>query len=67
MPSKTTLTAFSNFCKVDYFAKQIIRSEISSYYVCKNNVLLKEVREDHPQIKKDQICGRVYIVHPNRS
>lgn len=67
-PPNTTLLAFFDLCKVDYFAQTLLYSEIPAYYVWKQNNFSRRKQginvPNQPGLKKDNVLGRVYTVHP---
>ena len=70
-PPKTTLMAFFDLCKTDEYAKKLLYNEIPVYYVWRNGSFHRrkkgDVVPDCKEIRKDDILGRVYTVHPNNS
>ncbi|XP_065356368.1 uncharacterized protein LOC135950766 [Calliphora vicina] len=70
-PPKTTLLGFFELCKSDEFAKTLLYSEVPQYYVWKNNKFERRKRgknvDGWVNIKKDDVLGRVYTIHPNNS
>ncbi|GFT67747.1 ATP-dependent DNA helicase [Trichonephila clavipes] len=69
--SKTTLMAFFELCQVDNFAKTLLYCEVPAYYVWKSSKLYRRKKgkavSGYPEIKKDQVLGRVYAVHPGNA
>lgn len=67
-PPNTTLLAFFDLCKVDYFAQTLLYSEIPAYYLWKQNNFSRRKQginvPNQPGLKKDNVLGRVYTVHP---
>ncbi|XP_074115778.1 ATP-dependent DNA helicase PIF1-like [Cotesia typhae] len=70
-PPKTTLMSFFELCQVDNFAKTLLYVEVPAYYVWKNNKFLRRRKGKKVPgflgIKKDQVLGRVYTVHPGNA
>ncbi|GFW00167.1 ATP-dependent DNA helicase [Trichonephila clavipes] len=70
-PQKTTLMAFFELCQVDNFAKTLLYCEVPAYYVWKNSKFYRRKKgkavSGYPEIKKDQVLGRVYTVHPGNA
>ncbi|GFX50911.1 ATP-dependent DNA helicase [Trichonephila clavipes] len=70
-PQKTTLMAFFELCQGDNFAKTLLYCEVTAYYVWKNSKFYRRKKgkafSGYPEIKKDQVLGRVYIVHPGNT
>ncbi|XP_044582994.1 uncharacterized protein LOC123264012 [Cotesia glomerata] len=70
-PKKTTLMAFLELCQVDDFAKTLLHVEVPAYYVWKNNRFDRrkkgKVVSGYLGVKKDQVLGRVYTVHPGNT
>ncbi|XP_044582937.1 uncharacterized protein LOC123263956 [Cotesia glomerata] len=70
-PKKTTLMAFFELCQVDDFAKTLLYVEVPAYYVWKNNRFDRrkkgKVVSGYLGVKKDQVLGRVYTVHPGNT
>ena len=70
-PPQTTLLAFFDLCKRDDFAKQLHYNEIPSYYVWNNNMFCRRKQgktvPGHSGVKRDNVLGRIYTVHPKNS
>ncbi|GFT80802.1 ATP-dependent DNA helicase [Trichonephila clavipes] len=70
-PQKTTLMAFFELCQVDNFAKTPLYCEDPAYSVKKNKNFIEGKKgkavSGYLEIKKDQVLGRVYTVHPGNS
>ncbi|GFQ85636.1 ATP-dependent DNA helicase [Trichonephila clavata] len=70
-PQKTTLMAFFELCQVDNFAKTLLYCEVPAYYVWKNNKFSRRKKgkavSGYLEIKKGQVLGRVYTVHPGNA
>lgn len=70
-PPKTTLMAFFQLCNQDEFAKTLFYNEVPAFYVWKNNMFQRRKKRSivpgHPGVKKDQVLGKIYTVHPNDS
>ncbi|XP_024884832.1 uncharacterized protein LOC112462965 [Temnothorax curvispinosus] len=70
-PLQTTLLAFFELCKTDDFAKTLLYCEVPFYFVFKNNKFERRKRgmnvDGWPGIKKDNVLGRVYTIHPNNT
>ncbi|XP_037822309.1 uncharacterized protein LOC119610956 [Lucilia sericata] len=70
-PPQTTLLSFFELCKVDEFAKTLLYTEIPSYYVLKSNKFERRKRgkriEGWEDIRKDDVLGRVFTIHPNNT
>ena len=71
-PPETTLTGFFKLCKSDDFAKGLLYCDVPRYYTCvvshkkfKRRVQGTSV-DDHPGVRKSDVLGRVYTVHPNQ-
>ncbi|GFQ97538.1 ATP-dependent DNA helicase [Trichonephila clavata] len=71
IPQKTTLKAFFEPCRVDNFVKTLLYCEVPAYYVWKNNKFYRRKKgkaiSGYLEIKKDQVLGRVYAVHPGNA
>ncbi|GFR23835.1 ATP-dependent DNA helicase [Trichonephila clavata] len=63
--------AFFDLCRVDKFAKTLLYCEVPAYYVWKNNKFSRRKKgkaiSGYLEIKKDQVLGRVYTVHPGNA
>ncbi|XP_076301721.1 uncharacterized protein LOC143219730 [Lasioglossum baleicum] len=70
-PPQTTLLAFFEICKTDNYARTLLYSEISSYFVWNNKKFSRRKRgivvEGWPGVKKEHVLGRVYTIHPNNT
>ncbi|GFV04815.1 ATP-dependent DNA helicase [Trichonephila clavipes] len=70
-PQKTTLMAFFELCQVDNFAKLfcIVKFQHTMYGKIANFIEGKKGKavSGYPEIKKDQVLGRVYTVHPGNA
>lgn len=70
-PPKTTLLSFFELCKVDSFARTLLYCEVPTYYVWKGNQFCRRKHgkpvPDYPGVKKDEVLGRVYSVHPGNA
>ena len=70
-PPKTTLIGFFELCRSDNFATTLLYSEVPAYYTWKNNKFVRRKQgkavPGHHGVKKDQVLGRVYTVHPNNA
>lgn len=68
---QTTILAFFELCRTDNFAKTLLYNEVPSYYVWKSNKFERRKRgtcvENWQDVKKDNVIGRVYTIHPNNS
>ncbi|XP_044010203.1 uncharacterized protein LOC122853855 [Aphidius gifuensis] len=64
----TTLMAFFELCSRDDFAKTLLYIEVSSYFTFTNNRFNRRKQgspvEQYPGVKKSNMLGRVYTVHP---
>ncbi|XP_050060417.1 uncharacterized protein LOC126551362 [Aphis gossypii] len=65
----TTLMAFFKLCHRDEFEKTLLYIEVPSYYTFTNNRFNRRKQGEpivqYPGIKKSNVLGRVYTVHPN--
>lgn len=70
-PPKTTLIGFFELCRSDNFATTLLYSEVPAYYTWQNNKFVRRKQgkavPGHHGVKKDQVLGRVYTVHPNNA
>nr|XP_018910130.1 PREDICTED: uncharacterized protein LOC109039193 [Bemisia tabaci] len=68
-PPQTTLIGFFKLCQVDSFARNLLYNEVPQYYTWAKGKFNRRQRgetvENHPEIKKQYVLGRVYTVHPN--
>ena len=71
-PPETTLTGFFKLCKSDDFAKGLLYCDVPRYYtwVVSHKKFKRRVQgtsvDDHPGVRKSDVLGRVYTVHPNQ-
>ena len=68
---KTTLLDFFELCVVNAFARTHLYCEVLTYYVWKGNKFCRR-KQGKPVpgylgVKKDQVLGRVYTVHPGNA
>ncbi|GFW91284.1 ATP-dependent DNA helicase [Trichonephila clavipes] len=63
--------AFFELCQVDNFAKTLLYCEVPAYYVWKNSKFYRRKKgkavSGYPEMKKDQVLGRIYTVHPGNA
>ncbi|XP_050065240.1 uncharacterized protein LOC126554195 [Aphis gossypii] len=65
----TTLMVFFELCSHDEFAKTLLYIEVPSYYTFTNNrfnrIKQREPIVEYPGVKKSNVLGQVYIIHPS--
>lgn len=65
----TTLMAFFELCHRDEFAKTLLYIEVPPYYTFTNNRFNRRKQGEpivqYPGVKKSNVLGRVYTVHPS--
>ncbi|UYV75805.1 hypothetical protein LAZ67_13001409 [Cordylochernes scorpioides] len=70
-PRDTTLTAFFKLCNQDTFARTLLYCEVPSFYTWTNNKFLGRKQgtpvEGYPGVRKSDVLGRVYTVHPTNA
>ncbi|UYV73989.1 hypothetical protein LAZ67_11001733 [Cordylochernes scorpioides] len=70
-PRDTTLTAFFKLCNQDTFARTLLYCEVPSFYTWTNNKILGRKQgtpgEGYPGVRKSDVLGRVYTVHPTNA
>ena len=72
-PQESMLTAFFKLNDNDPFAKTLLYNEVPAYYTwdSKNRVFRRRLRgepvEGEDGVKKKDVLGRVYIVHPRHA
>ncbi|UYV76902.1 hypothetical protein LAZ67_14002340 [Cordylochernes scorpioides] len=70
-PRDTTLTAFFKLCNQDTFARTLLYCEVPSFSTWTNNKFLGRKQgtpvEGYPGVRKSDVLGRVYTVHPTNA